>query len=641
MALAMKLALATALLVGPSFPRLLGFCLLIASMWSLRLHPRKVLDMSWLDLLVAVRATWRRRDRVSLEREISQCWGSEVVVTLSVRSGFDLLLSALQLPKQSEVLFVPGITIPGMVQIVEAHGLQPVGVDPPSPMQMLPTKLGPFVTPHTRVVVISHLFGTIHKAGDLIREAQALGLLVVEDCAQSFLGSAPKRSLACAWPMGFRGHEVSDVTLSSFGNIKTLTALGGGVARVRDGKLRARMKEIEGTWPVRSRGQRLWTVFRAVVSKLFLTPMLYGLMEAVVLKLGLDFDHLIVTYVRGFAKLEYIRQQPTLELLELLLWRLQSQQVAAFEDASLQSSVSRRRRLAKIIIERLEKEGIEFVSRGDGTNAWWLLPILCDDPRQMAKEMVSRGFDATSTTTQLQRVVTAATCKREALRPSDGEDRFPECFGPFQQRNARQIIYVIKKISFQFQRVSTKGGEGFVSPQSPPLNVHPKPPPVWSGGLHGPRAVPAPHAHLARGLRHPSNKNKKGKGTPVGAPIQVEHAVGVIWLKLALQPGFRLRFEAMGHSWRTQIPNPPRLQARYPCPAFSVALKRDAIFVASSRISQVPPGQLSLHVSHVYKCPPSRSQNLNLQLLYPFDREAPTPSTGKQPFEPQRVIRSP
>ena len=423
MAFVTKLALAIGLLLGPAAPRLVGLWLLLMSMWSLRLHPRKVIDMSWLDLLVALRATWRHRDRVTLEREIGQCWGSEVVVTLSVRSGFDLLLSALSLPKGSEVLFLPGITIPGMVQIVEAHGLQPVGVDPPSPTQMLPPKLAPFVTEQTRVVVISHLFGSIHKAGDLIREAQSLNLLVVEDCAQSFLGSAAKRSLACPWPMGFRGHETSDVTLSSFGNIKTLTALGGGVARVQDSQLRARMREIEGTWPVRSRRQRLWTVFRAVISKLFLTPMLYGLMEAAVTTLGLDFDHLIVTYVRGFAKLEYIRQQPTLELLELLLWRLQSQHMAAFEDASLQSCVSRRRRLAKIIIERLEKEGVEFVSKGDGTNAWWLLPMLCDDPQQMAKELVSRGFDATSTTTQLQRVVRAATCKQAALRPSDGQDK--------------------------------------------------------------------------------------------------------------------------------------------------------------------------------------------------------------------------
>jgi len=51
-----------------------------------------------------------------------------------------------------EVLFVPGITIPSMVQLVEAHGLQPVGVDPVSPQKMLPTTLEQLVTPKTKMV---------------------------------------------------------------------------------------------------------------------------------------------------------------------------------------------------------------------------------------------------------------------------------------------------------------------------------------------------------------------------------------------------------------------------------------------------------------------------------------------------------
>ena len=33
-------------------------------------------------------------------------------------------------------------------------------------------------------VVISHLFGSIHRADHIIKEAKDLGLLVVEDCAQ-------------------------------------------------------------------------------------------------------------------------------------------------------------------------------------------------------------------------------------------------------------------------------------------------------------------------------------------------------------------------------------------------------------------------------------------------------------------------
>ena len=44
-----------------------------------------------------------------------------------------------------------------------------------------------------------------------------------------FLGAMPanRRSMASAWPTGFRGSQDTDVSFTSFGNIKTLTALGG------------------------------------------------------------------------------------------------------------------------------------------------------------------------------------------------------------------------------------------------------------------------------------------------------------------------------------------------------------------------------------------------------------------------------
>ena len=220
------------------------------------------------------------------------------------------------------------------------------------------------------------------------------------------------------------------------------------------------MKEIQGSWPVRSTTQRLWTVLRVSLvclssflfflwaklnsllgfifnfldflskSKAFVfkfvvdTPCLYGLVETFCTSLGLNFDRLIVAGVRGFAKLEYVRQRPSLGLLESLLHRLHGQHMACFEDSSLQSSVARRRRVARIVLERLEEEGIEVISHGDGTNAWWLLPILCPQaPQDMAKALLSYGFDATNTSTQLQRVAAAATCKSAAVRPSDGKDR--------------------------------------------------------------------------------------------------------------------------------------------------------------------------------------------------------------------------
>lgn len=58
----------------------------------------------------------------------------------------------------------------------------------------------------------------------LISEAAARhDLLLWEDCAQVFTGLG-----------GYLGHPESDATFFSFGVIKRATALGGGVARIRD-----------------------------------------------------------------------------------------------------------------------------------------------------------------------------------------------------------------------------------------------------------------------------------------------------------------------------------------------------------------------------------------------------------------------
>lgn len=58
-----------------------------------------------------------------------------------------------------------------------------------------------------------------HIAGVAARH----GLLLWEDCAQVFTGLG-----------GYLGYRDSDATFFSFGVIKRATALGGGVARVRD-----------------------------------------------------------------------------------------------------------------------------------------------------------------------------------------------------------------------------------------------------------------------------------------------------------------------------------------------------------------------------------------------------------------------
>ena len=61
-------------------------------MWS-----RKRLDIGWFDLLAGFGACFSLRNRNQLQNEVEQLWSAEEdsLASLSVRSGFDLLLKTL------------------------------------------------------------------------------------------------------------------------------------------------------------------------------------------------------------------------------------------------------------------------------------------------------------------------------------------------------------------------------------------------------------------------------------------------------------------------------------------------------------------------------------------------------------------
>ena len=62
---------------------------------------RKVLDINWLDLSYALANCLAPRSRAALAGRLERLWTrpEETIACLSVRSGFDLWLSAVGLPR--------------------------------------------------------------------------------------------------------------------------------------------------------------------------------------------------------------------------------------------------------------------------------------------------------------------------------------------------------------------------------------------------------------------------------------------------------------------------------------------------------------------------------------------------------------
>ncbi len=91
-----------------------------------RLHPRHRIDATATDVAFAMWAcagAFRRR-RLAERAERTWSTAGDSVACLSARSGFDLLLSALDFPVGSEVL-VSAVTIPDMVGSFGTTGWSP------------------------------------------------------------------------------------------------------------------------------------------------------------------------------------------------------------------------------------------------------------------------------------------------------------------------------------------------------------------------------------------------------------------------------------------------------------------------------------------------------------------------------------
>jgi dTDP-4-amino-4,6-dideoxygalactose transaminase len=345
------------------------------------MYPRHRIDIGLGDLAFAARACARRADRRRLaeavERLVSPPDGA--LACLSVRSGFDLLLDALDFPSGSDIL-VSAITHPDMVGIVELHGLRPVPVDldldtlAPRP-ELVESAIGP----STRALLVSPLFGTTVDLEPYAELARGTGLLLIEDCAQSL------------HEPGLRGDPHADATLFSFGPIKTATALGGAVVRVRDPELRERMREALAGRPVQPRRQFLARVLKFAALSALARPRAFRAFVRLCERQGRDLDEMLSSFVRGF-KVPYddaafrkrIRRRPCGPLLRLLHRRL-----ATFDVGRL----ARRAALGEHIVEELPAPFFHPGWRAP-IRSHWVLPVVSADPTALIAALRREGLDA-------------------------------------------------------------------------------------------------------------------------------------------------------------------------------------------------------------------------------------------------------
>lgn len=340
---------------------------------------RLKLDIGWRDLAYAFARSLVPGGRGAAQQRLEDFWSAgqgDALACLSVRSGFDLLLQALELPEGSEVLF-SAITLRDMPAIAESHRLVPVPVDlAGSDFHIDVNSLQRAITPKSRVLVVAHLFGARPDMREVFEIAREHNLFVVEDCAQAWCGP------------GWRGNPAADASLFSFGAIKTGTALGGALCRIGEPETRNRMRAIQNQQPVQlSRGLPL-KVLKFAGLKLVSHRRVFGAIAWLGRRFGRSVDDILGGLTRGFSGenlLSQLRRQPAAGILRLLDRRMRTYDTRRIE---------RRTRNARRIVANLELESAQPELR-DPQHSFWLFPLLSDRAADLIAELRRHGFDTT------------------------------------------------------------------------------------------------------------------------------------------------------------------------------------------------------------------------------------------------------
>ncbi|MGL4243749.1 MAG: DegT/DnrJ/EryC1/StrS family aminotransferase [Beijerinckiaceae bacterium] len=345
----------------------------------MRVYARHHLDIGWRELASALTATLRDGS-ASPNGAIARLWPPDrhAVSCLSVRTAFDALLTEFHLPAGSEIVMT-AINIAGMQGIAEHHGLvlRPVDIDPRTLAPRI-EDVRAAVSSRTRLLLIAHLFGSrvdLAPFASLKRD----DLLLVEDCAQG-------------WTPDFSGSPEADISLFSFGPIKTLTALGGGIAVFRDKDLAAAFARKLATYPKLGSGWFARRVLKYGLLKVLSAPLPYGLISRLMRLTGRDMDAAINGMTRGFGqnpKVAQFRFQPPDAMVGLIARRL-----AAGNDLSARAGS------AAALVAALPEGHVPGSAAAGHT--FWVTPVLVDDPDAARHRLMAHGFDATRGTTSMR-----------------------------------------------------------------------------------------------------------------------------------------------------------------------------------------------------------------------------------------------
>jgi dTDP-4-amino-4,6-dideoxygalactose transaminase len=151
----------------------------------------------------------------------------------SAKAGLSMLLKSLG-ARPGDGVIVPGYNVPEVPAVLRAMGLRVIAGDVDPQTYNISVKEVERYASEARFLIVTHLYGNPADLEGLSAVARRHGLTVIEDCAQA-LGAGYK---------GKRLGASGNPAIFSFGLMKNLTALGGGMVTTTEIRIAGKLREF-------------------------------------------------------------------------------------------------------------------------------------------------------------------------------------------------------------------------------------------------------------------------------------------------------------------------------------------------------------------------------------------------------------
>jgi dTDP-4-amino-4,6-dideoxygalactose transaminase len=240
----------------------------------------------------------------------------------------------------------------------------------------------------------------------------------------------------------------------SFGPIKTSTALGGALIRVRDDALLRRMREIQSAYPVQPEAKQRKRILQFMGLKIATARPVLGAIYRFYRARGMDYEDALADKVRDVAPLKTsanLRFQPSATMLWLMRRRLES-----FSTASIEA----RTRKGELLRDAIGGHAA-LPAQANAHHDYWVFPILSAAPRDMIRALRAEGFDAADLP-RSQHI--AAPPGRPGLEPATAAQVMRDlivvpCYDAMPDREVRRLASVIRRVGSELPKRAMAAGK--------------------------------------------------------------------------------------------------------------------------------------------------------------------------------------